>query len=83
MLFRVILFDSHNTGPGCCHEDKLAVIGEVWGKCVEGQPLIYIPSPNVTVTEHLVAFGGHCPFKQYVPSKQSKYSIKKWATYEI
>lgn len=37
----MILFDSHDTGPGCHHEDKLAVIGEVWGKCVEWQPLYF------------------------------------------
>ncbi|KAJ8386982.1 hypothetical protein AAFF_G00161590 [Aldrovandia affinis] len=35
--------------------------------------------PNVTVDERLVAFRGHCPFKQYMPSKPAKYGIKIWA----
>jgi hypothetical protein len=46
---------------------------------MEWLPLIYNPSPDITVDECLVAFREHCPFKQYMPSKPSKYGIKIWA----
>lgn len=46
---------------------------------VEHLPLIYNPSPKVIVDERLVALRGRCPFKQYMPSKPSKYGIKIWA----
>ncbi|XP_036958596.1 piggyBac transposable element-derived protein 4-like [Acanthopagrus latus] len=80
MLSRVIRFDNRDTRPGRRQQDKLAAIREVWDKWVERLPLIYNPSPNFTVDERLVAFRGRCPFKQYMPSKPSKYGIKIWAT---
>lgn len=76
----MIHFDNRDTRPGRRQQDKLAAIREVWDKWVERLPLIYNPSPNVTVDERLVAFRGRCPFKQYMPSKPSKYGIKIWAT---
>ncbi|XP_068243792.1 piggyBac transposable element-derived protein 4-like [Palaemon carinicauda] len=36
----------------------------------------YTPSEFVTIDEMLVAFRGHCPFRQYIPSKPAKYGIK-------
>ncbi|XP_066962038.1 piggyBac transposable element-derived protein 4-like [Macrobrachium rosenbergii] len=36
----------------------------------------YTPSEFVTIGEMLVAFRGHCPFRQYIPSKPAKYGIK-------
>ncbi|GLD62741.1 piggyBac transposable element-derived protein 4-like protein [Lates japonicus] len=77
-LSRVIRFDNRDTRPGHRQHDKLAAIREVWDKWVEGLPRIYNPSPDVTVDERLVAFRG--PFKQYMPSKPSKYGIKIWTT---
>lgn len=60
----VLLFDNCDTRPD---------------KWVEHLPLIYNPSPNVTVDEHLVALRGRCPFKLYKPRKPSKYGLKIWA----
>ncbi|KAM3595866.1 uncharacterized protein V6R79_004187 [Siganus canaliculatus] len=79
MLSWVIRFDNRDTRPGRCQQDKLAAVREVWDKWVERLPLIYNPGPNITVDERLVAFRGRCPFKQYMPSKPSKYGIKIWA----
>lgn len=79
MLSRVICFDNRDTRPGHRQQDKLAEIREVWDKWVECLPLMYNPSLNVAVDERLVAFRGRCPFRQYMPSKASKYGIKLWA----
>lgn len=80
MLSRVIRIDNRDTRPGRRQQDKLAAIREVWDKWVQRLPFIYNPSPNVTVDERLVAFRRPCPFKQYMPSKPSKYGIKIWAS---
>ena len=79
VLSQVIRFDNRDTRPGRRQHDKLAAIREVWDKWVERLPLIYNPSPDITVDERLVVFRGRCPFKQYMPSKPSKYGIKIWA----
>ena len=34
---------------------------------------------NLTIDEQLVTFRGRCLFRQYMPSKPGKYSIKIWA----
>ncbi|XP_071268197.1 piggyBac transposable element-derived protein 4-like [Salvelinus alpinus] len=79
VLSQVIRFDNRDTRPGRRQQDKLAAIREVWHKWVERPPLIYNPSPDITVDERLIAFKGCCTFKQYMPSKPSKYGIKIWA----
>ena len=38
----------------------------------------YTPGTCMTVDEQLVPFRGHCPFRQYIPSKLGKYGIKIW-----
>ncbi|XP_051765775.1 piggyBac transposable element-derived protein 4 isoform X4 [Ctenopharyngodon idella] len=79
MMSRVFCFYKRVAGPGREKHDKLAPVREIWEKWVERLPLMYNPGPNVTVDECLVPFRGRCPFKQYMPSKPSKYGIKIWA----
>ncbi|CAM4725044.1 unnamed protein product [Leuciscus chuanchicus] len=59
--------------------DDHRITRPVWNKWVERLPMMYNPGPNVTVDEFLVPFRGHCPFRQYMPSKPAKYGIKIWA----
>ncbi|XP_048037142.1 piggyBac transposable element-derived protein 4 isoform X1 [Megalobrama amblycephala] len=79
MISRIFCFYKRGAGPGRQKRDKLAPVRDVWEKWVERLPLMYNPGPNVTVDECLVPFRGRCPFKQYMPSKPSKYGIKIWA----
>ncbi|XP_067253162.1 piggyBac transposable element-derived protein 4-like [Chanodichthys erythropterus] len=79
MMSRVFCFYKRGAGPGQEKRDKLAPVRDIWEKWVERLPFMYNPGPNVTVDECLVPFRGRCPFKQYMPSKPSKYGIKIWA----
>ena len=54
----VLRFDNRETRPARCVTDKLAAIRDVWDKWVEQLPLMYNPSPEVTVDERLVPFRG-------------------------
>ncbi|XP_014823495.1 PREDICTED: piggyBac transposable element-derived protein 4-like, partial [Poecilia mexicana] len=85
-LFRIysklIQFDDRESSPARRMTDKLAAIREVWDKWVERLPYLYNPGPDVTVDEQLVPFRGHCPFRQYMPSKPAKYGIKSWVASE-
>uniref|UniRef100_A0A3Q3J2G5 PiggyBac transposable element-derived protein domain-containing protein n=1 Tax=Monopterus albus TaxID=43700 RepID=A0A3Q3J2G5_MONAL len=79
VISRVICFDNRDDRPARRQKDKLAAIRTVWDKWVHRLPLFYNPGPNVTIDEQLMPFRGHCPFRQYMPSKPAKYGIKIWA----
>ena len=38
----------------------------------------FLPGPNLTVDDQLLAFCSRCPFCQYILSKPGKYGIKIW-----
>ena len=63
--------------------DKLAPIRDIWDQRVQRLPLGFNPMEDICVDEQLVGFGGHCSFKQYMPSKPSKYGIKLWALCDV
>ncbi|XDV54752.1 hypothetical protein PO909_022975 [Leuciscus waleckii] len=79
IMSRIFCFYRRVAGSGRKKDDKLAPVRDVWEKWVQRLPLLYNPGPSVTVDECLVPFRGRCPFKQYMPSKPSKYGIKIWA----
>ena len=39
----------------------------------------FYPGQNLTVDEAMVKFKGRCSFRQYLPSKPTKYGLKVWA----
>lgn len=77
-ISRVLRFDNKSTRQERRRRDKLSAVRDIWEKWLEILPKLYYPCENVTVNEQLVAFRGRCPFKQYMPSKPSKYGIKIW-----
>lgn len=56
--------------------DNLAPIRELFEEFVENCKTAYIPGDCLTIDEMLIAFRGRCRFRQYIPSKPSKYGIK-------
>ncbi|XP_068203605.1 piggyBac transposable element-derived protein 4-like [Palaemon carinicauda] len=78
--FRFLLcclrFDDKATREERKKVDKLAPVRQIFEMYVENCKKNYTPSEFVTIYEMLVAFGGYCPFKQYIPSKPAKYGIK-------
>ncbi|KAK7120985.1 hypothetical protein R3I94_020837 [Phoxinus phoxinus] len=79
IMSRIFCFYKKVAESGRKKDDKLAPIRDIWEKWVQRLPLLYNPGPSITVDECLVPFRGRCPFKQYMPSKPSKYGIKIWA----
>ncbi|XP_070982190.1 piggyBac transposable element-derived protein 4-like [Oncorhynchus clarkii lewisi] len=75
---RLLRFDDRQSRPARLATDRLAAIREVWDLWEERLPALYNPGPDVTVDEQLVPFRGRCSFRQYIPSKPAKYSIKSW-----
>ena len=71
--------DVHSNPPrGDPLHDKLAhirpLLEAVRRNCTER----YNPHQNVSIDEAMVAFRGRLGFRQYIPSKPTKYGIKVW-----
>ena len=71
-------FDNRETRSERKATDKVAAFSDVWQMFQVQLPKMYIPGPNLCVDEQLVAYRGRCPFRQYIPSKPSKYGLKIW-----
>lgn len=72
-------FDDRETRPARKEQDRFAPIRDIFTKFVRNCQASYCIGENVTVDEMLPAFRGKCPFRQYIPSKPSKYGIKIFA----
>uniref|UniRef100_A0A3B4HAA9 PiggyBac transposable element-derived protein domain-containing protein n=1 Tax=Pundamilia nyererei TaxID=303518 RepID=A0A3B4HAA9_9CICH len=78
-----VRFDDKLIRPGRFRSDKLAAFRVLWEKWVARLPLLFNPGVDVCVDEQLVAFKGRCGFRQYMPSKPTKYGIKIWVTCDV
>ncbi|KAB0804247.1 hypothetical protein PPYR_01217 [Photinus pyralis] len=72
-------FDDLETREARQSIDKLAPIRDLFEEFVENCKGNYSLSHSVTIDEKLEAFRGRCSFRQYIPSKPSKYGIKIFA----
>jgi hypothetical protein len=78
-LIRCLRFDDRTTRVERKKVERLAPIREVFEKFVENCQKSYSVGENVTIDEMLPGFRGRCQFRQYIPSKPSKYGIKCFA----
>ncbi|XP_008178411.1 piggyBac transposable element-derived protein 4-like [Acyrthosiphon pisum] len=79
-LVRCLRFDDVRDRVARKQFDKLAPIRDIFTMMVDNFQKYYCVSEYVTTDEQLLAFRGKCPFRQYIPSKPSKYG-KKYAIY--
>lgn len=75
-LLQTIRFDDKETRNERKALDKLAPVRTLFEMFVQHCQNNYSVSEYVTIDEMLPAFRGKCPFRQYIPSKPSKYGIK-------
>lgn len=75
-LIRCLRFDNRVTRPQRREIDKLAAVREIFDLFIENCKSHFSLGENVTIDEMLPAFRGRCGFRQYIPSKPSKYGIK-------
>lgn len=78
-ILRCVRFDDKATRAERQETDKLAAIRALFDYIVNKCGQLFTPSEYLTVDEQLVAFRGHCNFRQYMPSKPNKYGIKIFA----
>jgi hypothetical protein len=75
---RVLRFDNKETRNARLRSDKLAAVRLLLDSFVENSQACYFPSASVTVDEQLYPYRGRCAYRQYIPSKPSKYGLKFW-----
>jgi len=69
-------FDERLTRNESRGRDKLAPIRQLWDKWESNIRRMLHPYEIITAYKQLLPFCGHCPFRQYIPSKLAKYGIK-------
>lgn len=74
----ILRFDKRSDREARRQSDKLAAVRDMWDEWVKLLPMFYNPNINITIDEQLLSFRGRCPFRQYMPSKPSKYGIQFW-----
>ena len=57
-------------------EDRLFKLREIWTICNTQFAKIVVPGPNISIDESLVLFKGRLVFKQFIPSKRSRFGMK-------
>ena len=77
-ILKYLRFDNPETREERKADDKLAAFRDVWELFLVQLPIMYIPGTDLCVDEQLVAYRGHCGFRQYIPDKPAKYGIKIW-----
>lgn len=78
-LLRHIHFDDENTRQERMQTDKLSPIREIFDNFANNCQTNYSISQYATIDEMLLGFRGRCSFRQYIPSKPSKYGLKMYA----
>ncbi|XP_065664603.1 piggyBac transposable element-derived protein 4-like [Hydra vulgaris] len=64
------------------HFCKKAKIKPIYDYLVNKFKTLYIPNKNISIDESLLLWKGHLSWKQYFPSKRSRFGIKSFALCE-
>ncbi|XP_063222178.1 piggyBac transposable element-derived protein 4-like isoform X4 [Bacillus rossius redtenbacheri] len=78
-LLQCLRFDDAGTREERAKTDKIAAIRDFFEAFVKNCINNYSLGAYVTIDEKLEAFRGRASFRQYIPSKPSKYGIKIYA----
>jgi hypothetical protein len=74
----VIRFDDKATRTERRLEDKMAAFREILDKFIGLCKSLYLVGSAVCINEQLLPFRRRSGFRQYMPTKPSKYEIKIW-----
>lgn len=64
---------SDNTQP---NGDKLQKMGKIWDLCMQNFQNTLRAHKNISIDESLMLYKGRLSFKQYIPSKRSRFGVK-------
>ncbi len=77
-----ITFDNVSSRNSRAH-DKFHKISEIFNEFAKNCRDGLSPGKNLTVDEELYGFRGRCSFKQYMPSKPSRYGLKYFCCVDV
>lgn len=77
--FTCLLSHIHLTSNNNSSNDKLYKVRWLLDYITQRCLYLYYPSENLAVDEAMIPFKGRLGFKQYIPSKPTKWGIKVWA----
>ena len=77
--FSTLLSHIHLVSRGEGEGDKLAKVRWLLDHITQRCLSLYSPSENLAVDEAMIPFKGRIGFKQYIPSKPTKWGIKVWS----
>ena len=75
-ILAFLRFDDRKTRQNRKANDKFALFRGVWNVFIANCIRNYVVSGYVTIDEQLIPFRGRCSFRQYMPNKPDKYSLK-------
>jgi len=76
LLLSVVRFDDKATRTERRLEENMAAFREIWDKFIGLCKSLYLVGSAVHINEQLLPFRGRSGFRQYMPTKPSKYGIK-------
>ena len=77
--FKLILQFLHFADNGAGQNDKLSKLSPLLDLLLRRFKEVYMPQRDISVDEELILFKGRVGFKQYIPSKRSRFGIKAFA----
>ena len=63
---------------GDANYDRLFKVRAILSRAHENIQAVYEPSKHLSIDEGMIAFKSRLSFRQYMPAKPTKYSIKVW-----
>ncbi|GFV83483.1 probable RNA-directed DNA polymerase from transposon BS [Trichonephila clavipes] len=76
LLMKFLHFVNIESSSDLDHNTKLKKIREFHNLIVHKFKSVYVPKPDISVDESLIAYKGRLSWKQYIPQKRARFGIK-------
>ncbi|GFW92422.1 piggyBac transposable element-derived protein 4 [Trichonephila clavipes] len=76
LLMKFLHFANNESSSDLDHNTKLKKIREFHNLIVHKFKAVYVPKPDISVDESLIAYKGRLSWKQYIPQKRACFGIK-------
>ncbi|GFW98377.1 piggyBac transposable element-derived protein 4 [Trichonephila clavipes] len=76
LLMKFLHFANNESSSDLDHNTKLKKIREFHNLIVHKFKSVYVPKPDISVDESLIAYKGRLSWKQYIPQKRARFGIK-------
>ncbi|GFX34164.1 piggyBac transposable element-derived protein 4 [Trichonephila clavipes] len=76
LLMKFLHFANNESSSDLDHNTKLKKIRDFHNLMVHKFKSVYVPKPDISVDESLIAYKGRLSWKQYIPQKRARFGIK-------